>query len=119
MIGTEIVNGADQIHPGRYCGDLPGQSATPSDQAGQALPEGGVQPFDVGGIDPATALGLRDHHLGRRFAPLHQASGHAHHPPVGPQPFDQLFPDVSAQVLSVFFRGRHRPSAARMQGNFS
>ena len=55
MIGAEVVDGADQVHSVVKCRGAAGQGSTPAGERRQALAEGGIEPFDVSGVDHASA----------------------------------------------------------------
>src|SRR5712692_1497682 len=51
MIGAEVVDRADQVPPIAERGGAPGQGTAPTGEGSQAFAEGGVEPFNVGGVD--------------------------------------------------------------------
>ncbi len=54
---AKVVDCADQVHPVLQRAALAGQRPPAARQRGQALAEGGVEPFNVGGVEHAgTAL---------------------------------------------------------------
>src|SRR5713226_6931380 len=55
MVGAEVVDRADQIHPVVKRSGATGQGSTPAGERSQALAEGGIEPFNVGGVDHAVA----------------------------------------------------------------
>ena len=58
MMGTEVVHRAQQIHAVIQGGRLACQGTPFAHQGRQASPEGGVESFNVGGIDAASPLRL-------------------------------------------------------------
>src|SRR5262249_62144518 len=55
MVGGEVVDGTDQIHPRVQRGGAPGQGPAPAGESRQALTEGGIESFNVSGVDHARA----------------------------------------------------------------
>ena len=53
MIGTEIVNTAQNIHASLQGLGLAGQRASAANQVSQPLAEGGIKPFNKSGVDAA------------------------------------------------------------------
>ncbi len=60
MVSTEIVNTTNDIHPGVQGLRLASQRAGAASQHSEALVEGGIEPFDESGIDPASTLRMLD-----------------------------------------------------------
>jgi hypothetical protein len=56
MIGTEIVNTAQDIHAGLQSFRLASQGSSATGQAGQAFPKSGIKPLDESGVDAALPL---------------------------------------------------------------
>jgi hypothetical protein len=54
MVGAEIVDGADQIHPRVQRNGAPSQGSAPAGERSQALTESGIEPFDIRGVKHAT-----------------------------------------------------------------
>ena len=65
---TEIVDAAEDVHAVLQSGTLASQMTGTAEQASETLAEGGIEPFDVGGInDTASLCGLEelfDHRFG-------------------------------------------------------
>src|SRR5882724_2639741 len=55
MISAEVVDGADQIHPVVQGDGAASQGPAPAGEGRQALAEGSIKPFNVGGVDHAGA----------------------------------------------------------------
>ena len=53
MVVTEIVEAAHDVHTSGNGFCLLRQTARPTGQPGQTLPEGSVESFNIGGIDDA------------------------------------------------------------------
>src|SRR5882724_407940 len=76
MRGAEVVDGAHQIHT-MLQGHCPArQRSTPPCQSREPLAKGGIEPFDVGGVDDPVALRATPERLdargrSRNDAPLH------------------------------------------------
>ena len=87
MIRTEVVDRANQIHPvirGCFASEgspLACQGATSSHQSGQTSTEGGLQPFDEGGVDQPASWRPLQHLLHLGGCTLHQATDDADHAP--------------------------------------
>jgi hypothetical protein len=56
MVVTEVVQAANDEHPSHQGFGLLSQMTSATGQPGQALPESGIEPFDVGGVDHAAML---------------------------------------------------------------
>jgi hypothetical protein len=73
VMSTEVVDATDQIHVRLQGFDLPSQSATTPHQTGQALAEGGVEPFNEGGVDGARSPAGDNQTLNQFSAALNNA----------------------------------------------
>src|SRR5512139_1814005 len=53
---AKVIDAAKDVHAVLQSGTLASQMTGTTEQASEALAEGGIEPFDVGGIDYAAAL---------------------------------------------------------------
>jgi hypothetical protein len=60
MIGTKVVDTAQDIHTNPQGFRLTSQGASAADQGAEPLAEGGIEPFDVSGVNPTGALSSLD-----------------------------------------------------------
>ena len=80
---AKVVDCADQIHPVFQRAALAGQRPPAARQRGQALAEGGVEPFNVGGVEHAgTALRAAAQLFDLRRRAGQNAALDADHPPL-------------------------------------
>lgn len=74
MIGTEVVDGSDQVHPPVQGLALPGQGAASANQRAQPLTECAVESLDVSGVDHASGLRLLEEGFDRLGGALNNSS---------------------------------------------
>ena len=74
MVVTEVVKASDREHTGYQGLALLSEMARTPRQPGQTLPEGGIEPFDVSGVDDPAARGLFQQPGDHAFTPLHDAA---------------------------------------------
>ncbi len=82
MRPAEVVGAPDQIHPRGQGLHLVGDGPTPPHQRGERAPEGRIEPFDVGGVDPVPRARRLQDRRDRVRGPLHDALRHADAPPL-------------------------------------
>ena len=80
MIRAKVIDRANQIHRRVQSRRLTCQGPASPDQGKDAGTEGGIQPFDVRGVDRASPLGLLHQSLHLSGGPLHQALMNGNHP---------------------------------------
>ena len=73
MIGTEIVETAQNEHPGLEGFRLTSQGPRATSQRSQPLTKGGIEAFDIGGVDAALSLRALDERLDQLSRPLDNA----------------------------------------------
>lgn len=71
MIGAKVVETANDIHAGLQGFRLLGQGTSAPGQGGQTLAEGGIEPFDIGGVNATQTLAGLDQLLYHLPAALH------------------------------------------------
>ncbi len=57
MVIAEVIHASDDKHASHEGLGLLSKMASTASQPGQALPEGSIEPFDIGRVDHATILG--------------------------------------------------------------
>jgi hypothetical protein len=72
---AEIVQAADDVHPGFQGFSFANQSAGFADQAVEPLTESGIEALDESGVDHTLALGCADQALHHLLSALDNASG--------------------------------------------
>ena len=87
---AKVVETPDEVHASHQRFRSAGQSAGTSHQVVHSLAEGGVEPFDEGGVDDTfSLLGCFDQAFHHFFAALHNA------PVNGQHAFRSLFDDLN------------------------
>lgn len=81
MEGAEVIDRADQVHSGVQDRLPPGQGTDAPHQGEQPSAEGGVEPFDVGGVEEVSSP-ARETLREVRLRPLQQASLDRDDPPL-------------------------------------
>jgi hypothetical protein len=74
MLGAEIIDGPDQVHPPAQGVGLASQGSPPATEAVQPLAKGGVESFNEGDIDLAPSLRLLDDRVDLFCRALNDAS---------------------------------------------
>ncbi len=83
MLSAKVIDRADQLQALFQGGGQTGRGATPARQRGQALAEGGVEPFNERRIESAGVVGASKQHLNLSLRSLENTAGDADHTAVG------------------------------------